>query len=76
MAFFPFGGGTSAGVSYVTLVNPSLAQITVSYCWRQKNGLFVGEDVDLDGNLDPGEDTNGNGIIDSPVQLVTYRYDD
>ncbi len=74
LAFFPVAG-SSAGVSYVTLINPSLAQITVSYCWRQKNGLIIGEDRDFDGVLDPGEDTNGNGIIDSPVQLVTYKYD-
>lgn len=64
-----------AGVSYVNNTNPDLVQITVSFCWRQKNGLLIGEDTDLDGSLDAGEDTNGNGIIDSTVQLVTYRYD-
>ena len=65
-----------AGVSYINTTNPDLAQIVVSVCWRQKNGLLVGEDADLDGVLDAGEDTNGNGMIDSPVQLVTFRYDE
>lgn len=64
-----------AGVSYINNTNPELVQITVSFCWRQKNGLLIGEDADLDGSLDAGEDTNGNGMIDSTVQLVTYRYD-
>lgn len=68
-------GFNGAGVSYVNNTNPDLVQITVSFCWRQKNGLLIGEDANLDGDLDAGEDTNGNGMIDSPVQLVTYRYD-
>jgi hypothetical protein len=29
-----------------------------------------GEDKDLDGVLDAGEDLNGNGKLDAPVQIV------
>lgn len=61
---------SSRGVVYVDDTNPELLQVTISICWRQDNRI-VGEDQDLDGVLDGGEDRNGNGIIDSPVQVVT-----
>jgi len=47
-----------------------LLQATVSVCWRQKNRV-IGEDKNLNGALDAGEDANGNKIIDSPVELTT-----
>lgn len=49
-----------------------MLRVVVSVCWRQKSGRVIGEDKDLDGILDAGEDTNGNGKIDSPVQLVAF----
>jgi hypothetical protein len=61
---------TSRGVVYVDDTNPELLEVTTSVCWRQGNRV-IGEDRDLDGVLDAGEDKNGNGIIDSPVELVT-----
>lgn len=66
------------GVSYVDASNVDLLEITVTFCWRQKNGLIVGEDSDLDGVLDPGEEQSvpANNILDSPVQLVTYIYNE
>lgn len=63
--------GNSRGVIYVDDSNPDLLEITVSVCWRQRGNRIVGEDLDLDGVLDAGEDTNANGVIDSPAQLVT-----
>lgn len=60
----------SRGVVYIDDTNPELLEATISVCWRQVNRV-IGEDTDLDGTLDAGEDRNGNGIIDSPVQLVT-----
>lgn len=63
--------GNSLGVVYVDNTDPDLLEITVSICWRQRGNRIIGEDLDLDGVLDPGEDLNGNGIIDSPAQLVT-----
>ncbi len=51
--------------------NPDLLRITITACWRQKNGRIFGEDSDLDGILDAGEDTNGNNQLDSPARLVT-----
>lgn len=69
-------GINGAGVSYIDATDPELVQITVTFCWAQKNGRVVGEDADLDGVLDAGEDANGNGMLDSSVQLVTVRYDE
>ncbi|MDD5594722.1 MAG: prepilin-type N-terminal cleavage/methylation domain-containing protein [Candidatus Omnitrophica bacterium] len=61
----------SRGVVYVDNTDPDLLQVTISVCWRQQDNRVIGEDLNLNGVLDPGEDTNGNGIIDSPVELVT-----
>lgn len=61
----------SRGIVYVDNSNPDLLEITISVCWRQRGNRIIGEDLDLDGILDAGEDSNANGIIDSPVQLVT-----
>lgn len=72
-ATFNFAGINGIGVSYVSSVNPNLLLVTISFCWRQKSGLVMGEDKNLNGSV-LGEDTNGNGQIDSPVQLVTYIY--
>lgn len=63
--------GDSRGVIYVDDSNPELLRITVSVCWRQRAGRIIGEDSNLNGSLNSGEDLNGNGIIDSPVQLIT-----
>ena len=48
----------------------SLDTLTVSICWREARGYLVGEDANFNGIEDPGEG-NGNGRIDSPVQLIT-----
>jgi len=67
-------GLNGIGVSYVDDADPELFQITVTVCWREKNGRIIGEDSDLDGILDPGEDMNGNGMLDSYAQIVTQLY--
>lgn len=50
----------------------TMLRVVISVSWRQKSGRIIGEDKDLDGVLDAGEDTNGNGKIDSPAQIVTF----
>ncbi len=67
-------GNNGRGVSYVDNTNPNLLVITITYCWQQKNGRIVGEDTDLDGAIDGGEDVNGSGMLDSPVQIVSAVY--
>jgi len=63
---------TGKGVVTIDSSNAELLEIEVVVCWRDKYNRIIGEDTDLDGVLDPGEDANNNGVIDSPVELVTY----
>lgn len=65
---------TGRGVSYVDSSNPNYLKLTSSFSWRQKSGRIIGEDRDLDGVVDSGEDANANGMLDSPVTLTTYKY--
>ncbi len=58
--------------SYVAGSNNNLIDIRVVICWRQGRNRIIGEDINLNGNLDPGEDVNPtNGRLDSPAQIVT-----
>ncbi|MFH1655613.1 MAG: type II secretion system protein [Candidatus Omnitrophota bacterium] len=68
---FPLVNLTGMGVSYVDDTDPDLLLVTVTVCWRQQRGRVIGEDSDVDGVLDAGEDTNGNGMLDSVAQIVT-----
>ncbi len=61
----------SEGIVEVDSSNPDLLVVIVSICWRQKGGRIIGEDSNLNGDLDAGEDANGNNQLDSPVRLVT-----
>ena len=71
---FTTAGLNGMGVSYVDDTNPRLLKITVSFCWKQPSGRMIGEDTNLNGQLNAGEDKNGNGLIDSPVELVYYIF--
>lgn len=68
---FTVAGINGRGVVYVNTANPALVQIKVVFCWRQPNGRLVGEDTNLNGALNAGEDQNGNGQIDSYAQVTT-----
>ncbi len=58
--------------TYVAGSNNNLIDIRVVICWRQGRNRIIGEDKNLNGNLDPGEDVNpANGRLDSPAQIVT-----
>ncbi|HPB67929.1 MAG TPA: hypothetical protein PLT76_08240 [Candidatus Omnitrophota bacterium] len=61
------------GVVYVNNSNPDVLEISASFSWRERTGRVFGEDQDLDGQIDAGEDVNGNGILDSIVQLASVR---
>ena len=64
---------TGKGVVTIDSSVDDLLTIEVAVCWKDKYNRIVGEDEDLDGALDIGEDANGNDKIDSPVMLVTMR---
>lgn len=62
---------SNKGVVYVDEADPELLRVTISVCWRE-GPRVIGEDTNLNGVLDSGEDASPyNGIIDSVVELVT-----
>lgn len=48
-----------------------LLYIRLTACWRDGNNRIIGEDVNLDGVLEVAEDTDTDGVVDSPAELVT-----
>ena len=60
----------SLGVVYVNDDNPELLKVAISISWRQGNRI-IGADKNLNGIIDGAETDDGDGIIDSPVQLIT-----
>lgn len=71
---FTYTGINGRGSIRIVDTNPKLMLVTVTFCWRQSNGRLMGEDKNLNGVLNTGEDANANGTIDSPVQLIAYIY--
>ena len=59
------------GVVYIDSSNANLLNVTVVVTFLNRNQRIVGEDVNLNGVLDAGEDLDGNGQIDSRVKLMT-----
>jgi len=52
-------------------LNDDLLEVEVVVSFRTKPNRIIGEDRDLDGQLDAGEDNNGNLQLDSPATLVS-----
>jgi prepilin-type N-terminal cleavage/methylation domain-containing protein len=63
---------TGAGRVAITTVSASLLQADIVVSFQYKGGRIYGEDLDLDGTLDAGEDANGNGVLDSGIKFSTY----
>ena len=59
------------GNVYIDNTDPNLFEICVSVSWREHSNRIIGEDVDLDGELDIGEDLNSDGRLSSPAEIVT-----
>lgn len=62
---------TGMGKIYIDDSNDQLLTVEVVVSWEDKFGRIIGEDTDLDGALDAGEDANGNGKLDSIVEMST-----
>lgn len=61
------------GVVTIDQTNPELLIITIDISFMNKNNRVVGEDQNLDGILEGGEDINGNNKLDSVATLTTYK---
>jgi len=71
-----YATGTLANLSLGRVVidnaaNTSFYRVDAGMCWKQRNSRIIGECRDNNGTL-VFNDTNSNGILDSPVQLTTY----
>lgn len=66
-----FSSGEAKGAVSINNSNPNLLQVFVSVSWRTRSNRVTGEDINLNGVRDGGEDLNGNTRLDSPGQLAT-----
>jgi len=66
------GMATNMSLGRVTVnnSNSSLLNVTVGVCWQQRGGRIIGECTNASGAL-AYNDTDGNGVLDSPVQFTT-----
>jgi Tfp pilus assembly protein PilV len=79
---FPLVGLTGYVVTYAAYVSQAdtdLVVVYISATWKDRGGRYNGEDVNLNGQLDAGEDKvfNGqpaNGRLDSNVGFSTFIY--
>jgi prepilin-type N-terminal cleavage/methylation domain-containing protein len=64
------GAAAQKDIWYSTGYN-RLLEVVITVCWKQPNGRIFGEDANLNGILDVGEDKSNppNGRLDSPAQL-------
>lgn len=60
----------SRGAVFVDDSNSELVKVTITLSWRQGNRI-IGGDTNLNGRLDVGERADADGILESPVKLVT-----
>ena len=62
---------TGTGVIYIDSSNADLLEVEIVVSWQNKYGRIIGEDIDLDGALDSGEDVDGNNKLSSIATLVS-----
>ncbi|MFC1709898.1 hypothetical protein ACFL2J_07585 [Candidatus Omnitrophota bacterium] len=48
-----------------------LKYVRLVACWEDSENRIIGEDINLDGVLLAAEDIDSDGVVDSPVELVT-----
>lgn len=62
--------GASLGRVDVDNSNPALLNVTIGVCWEQRGNRTLGE-CSKSGGVLVFVDSNGNGALDSPVQIST-----
>ena len=68
---FSISDPQAMGVIYLDATNPNLILVNIKISFSGRNGRIVGEDLDLDGTIDAGEDVVNIGVLDSPISLST-----
>lgn len=53
-------------------LNRLLKMVKIVITYRETSNRIIGEDRNLNGRLDDGEDTNGDNRISSPCEIVTF----
>lgn len=66
-----FSAGEAKGAISINNSNPNLLQVCVNVSWRTRSNRVIGEDKNLNGMLDAGEDINPNNRLDSPAEIIT-----
>ena len=66
-----FSAGVAKGLVEVSdTAYADLKRVRVVVCFKSRGRLF-GDDTNLNGALNAGEDVNNNGRLDSPAEIVT-----
>jgi type II secretory pathway pseudopilin PulG len=66
-----FGPSEAKGAIRINNLDPDLLRAYVSISWRERSNRIVGEDLNLNGFLDAGEDQNGDNRLSSPAEIAT-----
>lgn len=72
---FDVGGFASSNakgrIEVTDTAYPDLKRVRIILCFKSR-ARVIGEDTNFDGSLNYGEDLDGNGRLDSPVELVSF----
>lgn len=67
-----FPATEARGNVYIKNTNPDLLEVHVSVSWMERSNRIIGEDLNLNGALDTGEDLNGDNRLSSPAEISTF----
>lgn len=68
-----FPSGSSMGfIDIYATPYSDLIYVRLVGSWRQKSGRIIGEDINLDGMLQPSEDSDLDNTMDSPAEIATF----
>ncbi|MFC1624254.1 prepilin-type N-terminal cleavage/methylation domain-containing protein [Candidatus Omnitrophota bacterium] len=65
------GDVQAKGTVFIDNTDPDLLIAYITASWRERSNRTIGEDVNLNGAFDAGEDVNGDGRLSSPAEIVT-----
>ncbi|MFH1479172.1 MAG: type II secretion system protein [Candidatus Omnitrophota bacterium] len=69
-----FAADQADGWIKVNQFSPGLLQVYISVSWRESSNRVIGEDKNLNGQLDGGEDLDSDNLLSSPARLITLIY--